>query len=210
MRRPHLSKKEYSVLPLLENRFRICLDKSCMHSCNSCCKLLQMARQFWLSPSVGSNVKEQGSEPTEPVQTDVESGNRQKEYLEGYAELAEFIASDNDFLLFRKFGALGARNLLYLQAEVQVLEAQLKRMDEDDRIRMINAKDIGEKMQVDRAARDWEYMTRTAHEDENGREAKKLKVTVKIRRVMKEYRMLVLPPVSSLCLMDRREGLIAS
>jgi len=145
-----------------------------------------MARGFWLS--IGSNVKEQGSES---AQADVESGQRPKEYLEGYAELAEFIASDNDFLLFRKFSALGARNLLYLQAEVQVLEAQLKQLDEDDRIEIINAQDVSEKIKVDRFARDWEFMIRNA-QDESGRQAKKMKIILQIRQVMKDYRTLFL------------------
>jgi hypothetical protein len=145
-----------------------------------------MARGFWLS--IGSNVKEQGSES---AQTDVESGQRPKEYLEGYAELAEFIASDNDFLLFRKFSALGARNLLYLQAEVQVLEAQLTQLDEDDRIDIINAQDVSEKIKVDRFARDWDFMIRNA-QDESGRQAKKLKIILQIRQAMKDYRMLFL------------------
>lgn len=139
--------------------------------------------------SVGSNFRERGSEQAEPMHTDVEPGQRPKEYLEGYAELAELIASDNDFLLFRKFGALGARNLLYLQAEVQVLEAQLKQLDEDDRIDIINAQDVSEKMKIDRFSRDWEYMIRNA-QDENGRQAKKLKLILQIRQAMKDYRML--------------------
>ena len=155
-----------------------------------------MARRFWLN--VGSNPQEQDSKFTNPISTDVEAGRKRQEYLEGYAELSEFIASDNDFLVFRKFGALSARNLLYLQAEVQVLEGQLKRMDEEDRIRMVDAENIAEKMQVDRAARDWEYLTRAAHEKENGRQAKKMEIIIGMRQAMKQYRMQFLTDLSDL------------
>ncbi len=149
--------------------------------------LSRMACRFWIS--AGSNVKEQGSEYAESVQIDVKSGQRPKDYLEGYAELAEFIASDDDFLLFRRFGALGARNLLYLQAEVQVLEAQLKQLDEDDRIDTMNASNISEKTKVERFARDWEFMIHNPR-DENERQAKKLNLINSIRKAMKDYRML--------------------
>ena len=159
-----------------------------------------MARMFWIMSGCGQAKRESA---------DIESCQRPKEYLEGFAELAEFIASDNDILLFRKFGALGARNLLYLQAELQELEARLKRIDEEDLREIANTKDISEKMDVDRGARDWDFMTREAC-DGNGRQAKKMKLILEIRRVIKEYRNCLHVCPSPRCLIDTRGGFAAS
>jgi hypothetical protein len=48
----------------------------------------------------------------------------------GYRGFSAFLASDDDFLIFRRFGALNARLLLYLQDEIVVLEEQLRRLEE--------------------------------------------------------------------------------
>ena len=45
--------------------------------------------------------------------------------MEGYAKLASFMASDSEFAIFRRFGALNAQNLLYYQAELMDLETHL-------------------------------------------------------------------------------------
>ena len=46
--------------------------------------------------------------------------------IKGYSE---FLASEDDLLIFRRFGALNTRVLLALQDEVSVLEQQLNEMD---------------------------------------------------------------------------------
>jgi hypothetical protein len=46
--------------------------------------------------------------------------------IKGYSE---FLASEDDLLIFRRFGALNTRILLVLQDEVSVLEQQLNDMD---------------------------------------------------------------------------------
>jgi hypothetical protein len=43
----------------------------------------------------------------------------------GYRGFSAFLASDNDFLIFRRFGALNARLLLFLQDEISSLEQHL-------------------------------------------------------------------------------------
>ena len=166
-----------------------------------------MAWKIWFG--VSSNVKEQDCGQAEQGPVDIDSSKRPKEYLEGYSELAEFIASDDDILLFRKFNVLGARNLLYLQAELQELEARLKRIDEEDMLEMTTTKDISERINIDRGARDWDFMTREA-QDENGRQAKKMKIVLEIRRAMKEYRNLPVISSSPVCLIHSRGGSTAS
>ncbi|KAF1851126.1 uncharacterized protein K460DRAFT_412737 [Cucurbitaria berberidis CBS 394.84] len=47
----------------------------------------------------------------------------------GYRGFSAFLASDNDFLIFRRFGSLNARLLLYLQDEISVLEADLEDLE---------------------------------------------------------------------------------
>ena len=64
--------------------------------------------------------------------SDVELAERKKEYPNGFASLAAFIASDpdNTSTIYRRFERLAARNLLYLQSRLQKLEAMLDELDE--------------------------------------------------------------------------------
>jgi hypothetical protein len=47
----------------------------------------------------------------------------------GYPALANFIGSDKDFFIFRKFNVLSARSLLFLQDELSELEERLNSID---------------------------------------------------------------------------------
>jgi hypothetical protein len=49
----------------------------------------------------------------------------------GYREYSSFLASDADFLVFRKFGAANVRVLLSLQHQVSQCESALDRLDND-------------------------------------------------------------------------------
>ncbi|KAI9679698.1 MAG: hypothetical protein M1822_007304 [Bathelium mastoideum] len=50
----------------------------------------------------------------------------------GYPRLAAFLDSDENFMIYRRFGYAGSRLLLHKQAELQKLEAAMIEMDEDD------------------------------------------------------------------------------
>jgi hypothetical protein len=117
--------------------------------------------------------------------TDVEATSSPKEHLEGFADLSHYVASDETLSIYRRFGSLGARNILYLQGELQFLEAQLNKLDDDDSklIRELLVSD--EKNQIDNAARSWEKFSFYAGSDE--RQAKKMKLILQIREVMKLY-----------------------
>lgn len=55
--------------------------------------------------------------------------------MQGYEKLAALLSSSPSLQLFRKFGALQAKNLLYLQAELSILERQLgaiMKQDQDE------------------------------------------------------------------------------
>jgi hypothetical protein len=51
---------------------------------------------------------------------------------EGYSGLAKFISSYSEYSIYRKFGALNAKNILYLQAEIMTLETELEEIAEED------------------------------------------------------------------------------
>jgi hypothetical protein len=53
-------------------------------------------------------------------------------YPKGYPRTAAFIDSDSDTVLFRKFGVLRARSLLYKEVELTALETQLEELDKED------------------------------------------------------------------------------
>jgi hypothetical protein len=50
--------------------------------------------------------------------SDAEVANMPKEYFESFADFPYYIASDNSLSVYRRFRTLGARSLLYLQAEL--------------------------------------------------------------------------------------------
>jgi hypothetical protein len=55
-----------------------------------------------------------------------------EEYPPGWAQLAAFQYSEENFSVFRRFGLFRCRILVQLQAEVQQLESRLRRLDWDD------------------------------------------------------------------------------
>jgi hypothetical protein len=50
----------------------------------------------------------------------------------GYPQLAAYLNSDPDFTIFRRFGFLQNRLLLYRQAELEALQLELHHLDRDD------------------------------------------------------------------------------
>ncbi|KAF2195547.1 hypothetical protein K469DRAFT_616292 [Zopfia rhizophila CBS 207.26] len=52
--------------------------------------------------------------------------------MEGYAKIAALMGTHPEFAIVRSFRALNIQNMLYLQAEITHLEAQLRRLVEDD------------------------------------------------------------------------------
>jgi len=52
--------------------------------------------------------------------------------MEGYAKVAELMSTHNEFAIFRRFQTLNMQNLLYLQAEITHLEADLSEISGRD------------------------------------------------------------------------------
>ncbi|KAF5005890.1 hypothetical protein FDECE_7703 [Fusarium decemcellulare] len=76
----------------------------------------------------------------------------------GFAALASWMASDGDqeLIIFRKFDEISLRNLLYLQCEVQSIEAELKEWDQ----KVASSGNTA----LERAAETWEIMVEQAKE----------------------------------------------
>jgi hypothetical protein len=55
-----------------------------------------------------------------------------EECPEGYPRLAAFSNSDENFMIYRRFGYLQSRILLHKQDELQRLEQELEEMDQKD------------------------------------------------------------------------------
>ena len=102
-----------------------------------------------------------------------------KEAFHNCRTFAEFIASDEELFVFRRFDRLNARNLLYLQSELIWLEAQLQEMDDDE---TSNAT-----MDVKLTAKCWETLSMNAEEYPG--DAARMQLILKIRKVAKEYSM---------------------
>ena len=97
--------------------------------------------------------------------------------FDAYPSFADFIASDPELSIFKRFDRLSSRNLLYLQSELLDLQAQLQSFDEED----YNEK-TGE---VILSARCWE--TFSAKAEEHPRENERMSIILKIRSQMKAY-----------------------
>jgi hypothetical protein len=84
-----------------------------------CASILFLCNLLWIM-----------STQQQPPDTNVLTQKRSKPWKEvGYRGFSAFIASDNDFLIFRRFGSLNARLILYLQDQITVLESSLEELE---------------------------------------------------------------------------------
>jgi len=131
------------------------------------------------------------------IQADVESALDETEYLPGFADFSHFIASDHSLSIYRKFAVLGARNLLYLQAELQLLEKNLQELDVEDKRTIATSSNDLEKIKVEKGARSWEELKEQAEEG-NEKQAGKLRIIYRIRKLMQEYGTSIFHIIASL------------
>jgi len=95
----------------------------------------------------------------------------------GHGGFSEFIASDDELSVFRRFKVLGARILLYLQSSMMELEARLKELDMQD------TRDMN--MDILLSTTCWE--TFSAKASEAPREAERMEVIKQIKKATDEY-----------------------
>lgn len=100
--------------------------------------------------------------------------------MEGYAKIASIMGSHPEVAVLRRFGALNAQNLLYLQAELVALEQDL---------RAISAQDSTSREQHRASySRDWYSLSRSQNHTTGGEDAgKQWKTVLLIREKLKEY-----------------------
>ena len=77
------------------------------------------------SPS-GNNLSIRGTIETEPTEKDIQ--RKPWKYI-GYKGYADFLSSDDDFLILRRFDSLCARVALGFQDEITALEEELDELD---------------------------------------------------------------------------------
>lgn len=111
---------------------------------------------------------------------EVELGQH-KGFRNGYPSLCSWISQDKDSesFIFRKFDYLGARNLLYMQAELGCLEPQLRDLDaevwkQDDK-------------ELQQSTRVWEISVENAA-PEREEESKRMRLVLEIRGKLDAYR----------------------
>jgi hypothetical protein len=90
----------------------------------------------------------------------------------GYGAVAACMNADHDLAIYRRFGTLNTRNLLYLQSELSHLEEKLKELDSEanDQKSGINGYSV---------LRSWYHL-----EKQNGEH---LKVVLEIRDKLEKY-----------------------
>jgi hypothetical protein len=110
--------------------------------------------------------------------------------ISGFPRVASKIASDPDktTTIYRRFDRLSARNLIFLEAEIAELEAQLDKQDEEDRRAASQV--------VVECHSDWRKFERYANlKDTNGspvdqNQVSKMELALKIRDKIKGYRKI--------------------
>ncbi len=90
----------------------------------------------------------------------------------GYGAIATIMSSDRDLSIYRRFGVLNARNLLYLQSELMALETRLQELD-------AAANDLQKGNSSWSVPRSWYYLERASGEH--------LETVLKIREVLEKY-----------------------
>lgn len=105
-------------------------------------------------------------------------------HMQGYDKLAFFIGADRGHSIYKRFAKLNAKNLLYFQAELVNLEAQLKSIELADK-----ASEVAEKEPFPYSVFHLKRSYQSPGEDENGQPrhpTQWLKV-LEIRHLLKEY-----------------------
>ena len=111
---------------------------------------------------------------------DIELASQKKEYPNGFASVAAFIARDpdNTTTIFRRFDRIAARNLLHLQSKLQKLEAELDKLDAE----VLHTAEENSK----RAATSWEDFETLAKTEEN--ERRRMETAEEMEKAVKAYR----------------------
>lgn len=108
------------------------------------------------------------------------SGDPLADRVKGYPKLAGQIELRPETAIFRRFGALNAQNILYLQAELVLLENELRDQQRADCLSGHPRKS--------KYAESW-YQLRTCQERDDG-DVRQLDLILRIRETLRLYSML--------------------
>ena len=97
--------------------------------------------------------------------------------MEGYAQIAWRIANHDDLGIFRRFTALNAQDLLYMQAELRVLELKLRQQETS------NSRSGNERQTW--YSRDWQTLSRA--EEVEGTRDTQWQTFLEIREKLEKY-----------------------
>ena len=97
--------------------------------------------------------------------------------LDGFPSFSHFIAGASQEAIYRRFGSLSARNLLYQQSELHRLEHELEIYDKEDTHNLNN-------VPAQQRARLWDHYT--SDDSDSARLRRELQAKIKCR--MREYR----------------------
>lgn len=95
--------------------------------------------------------------------------------VEGYPKLACHMGACPDSSIFRRFGNLNSKNLLYLQAELVHLEKKLQALEKAD--------SISKEGNASHYSRDWYWLENSGDEGNGGQ----LETVLEIRGKLREY-----------------------
>jgi hypothetical protein len=108
----------------------------------------------------------------------------------GYPRLAEYLGEHPNFALFRRFGALSSRNLLYYQAELLELKEELEDLERRDNDLAKSDPDN----EGDRAST-WYWLGGKGCDDHSNKD--QLNLVLKLRRLLQEYSTFIASKFSS-------------
>jgi len=109
-------------------------------------------------------------------------------FVRGYPRLAYRMAQSPQSAIFRRFAALNTQNLLYYQAELQSLEAELRRLEIADAA----AQGVGPEVKMrNKFAKDWYWLDESKELD--GELGEQARLFEKIRVKLKEYSKFGIP-----------------
>ncbi|MCJ1355199.1 MAG: hypothetical protein MMC33_005190 [Icmadophila ericetorum] len=105
----------------------------------------------------------------------------------GYGAVASCMNCDRDLALYRRFGALNSRNLLYMQSELMSMETRLQELDAE-------ANDISKGNETWSVPRSWYYLEKARGEH--------WEVVMKIREKLEAYKTVKRERVKPMCVGD--------
>ncbi|KAF2641830.1 hypothetical protein P280DRAFT_468343 [Massarina eburnea CBS 473.64] len=112
------------------------------------------------------------------VMSSPHSGNALEELVIGYPKLSGQMEIVPETAIFRRFGALNARNLLYMQSELMALEKDLIKQELADSVAPEKCK----------YALDWYWLSQSKAPGDT----KQLDLVLKVREMIREYNMSLL------------------